>query len=456
MAFFLLLIYIALIFLRPQEWVPFMYGMRAVNYVAIPTIGATVFSMTQEETKLIKAPQSWLMLALFGAMLMSHAAHTYFAAFMETLTGDFLRVVILYFLITVLVTSVARLKAVVLVMVIGVLFMSWHGILQWHHGEGFGGYEPMIVHGTVRVLWLGFFNDPNDLALILVTVLPFLFSKVIAKRSMLPSRLLSALACVPIIYTVFITNSRGGWLAFGAMCCMFVIMHMKKKKLALIVAGLAFWALIGVGPDRLGISDDASSRQRVALWGAGNHMLKQWPLFGAGLGRFTEYSQYSQVAHNSFIQTWAELGMVGYFVWLSLMLATIKDSYALEQLERKDPDDEEGVAPPKGPKEPTALDMPPAPQESDAIDPEDKAELSRIGRAIIPAITGFMAASFFLSRSYIIPLYILCALGASSRAIYEDHAGPLPGAFVPKDLKMFAIITLVSVPGMWLTIRGLN
>ncbi len=435
-AFALLLVYVSLLFLRPQEWFRPLYGARVVLPVAVLTIGMTLLAFAQRrESRLITVPQDWLMLGLFGAILMSHVAHTYFAAFVSHFQ-DFGRIVLLYFLIVLLVTRLNRLKAIVFILILGALVMSWHGILQAHRGYGFGGLEPRHAD---RVIWVGFFDDPNDLALMLVAILPFLFSKVIARRALLPTRALSAAACVPIIYTVYLTNSRGGWLAFGVMVGIFIIMHLKQRKIALIMAGLAFWAFLAVGPDRLGISDDASARQRVALWGQGNRMLKQWPLFGAGMGRFTEYSIYSLVAHNTFIQCWAELGMVGYFAWLSLLLAVTKDSYLLGVLDRKKRRDRFAREPePRGPPDP------------------HRQELARFGRAMVTSLAGFIAASFFLSRTYIIPLYVLYGLGAAGRHIYEQRHGALPGAFSRKDLKWFALITVASVPAMWLTIRALN
>lgn len=443
-AFVMLLVYISLLFLRPQEWFRPMYGWRVVLPVAILTIGLTLLSLSQRRGgSIITVPQDWLMLGFYGAILMSHVAHTYLDALIEHFQS-FGRIVLLYFLIVLLVTRLNRLKAIIFILVLGGLLMSWHGILQAQRGYGFGGdlpmFRPLLQHGvTVRVRWVGFFHDPNDLALMLVAILPFLFSKVIAKRALLPSRVLAIAACVPILYTIYLTNSRGGWLALAVMVGVFIMIHMKHRKVAFIMAGLAFWAFLAIGPDRLGISDDASARQRIALWGTGNRLLKRWPLFGAGRGRFTEFSQYSQVAHNSFIHCWAELGMVGYFFWLSLLLAVVKDNYVLGLLDRRKPPEEPGREP-----------EPRAPPDADTV------ELARFGRAMLTSLAGFVAASFFLTRTYVIPLYVLCALGAAGRSIYEQRHGPLPGGFARKDLKLFAVITVLSVPAMWLTIRVLN
>ena len=45
-------------------------------------------------------------------------------------------------------------------------------------------------------------------------------------------------------------------------------------------------------------------------------MLKSKPVFGVGYGRFTEF--HRKVAHNSFVQTAAELGMLGAFVFIAI------------------------------------------------------------------------------------------------------------------------------------------
>ncbi len=112
--------------------------------------------------------------------------------------------VIAYFLIASLVNSTKRTRAIIVVMVLGCLFLTAHALLQKFRGYGFrrglrGRSDPSSTQGVVRVRGLGFFHDPNDLALMLVAILPFLFMGILGKTSNMPLRVFSLAACVPIV-----------------------------------------------------------------------------------------------------------------------------------------------------------------------------------------------------------------------------------------------------------------
>ena len=268
------------------------------------------------------------------------------------------------------------------------------------------------------------FHDPNDLALILVVILPFVLSTVLNKTESPALRALSVVSTIPIIYCIFLTDSRGGWLAFGVMGMVFLYLHLRNKKFAIVCAVVALPLIFAVGPSRMQTisADEGAGRGRLAAWGYGNRMLKQWPLFGAGKGRFTEFSDESREAHNSFVKCWAELGLFGYFFWLGLIVASLKDGYALSKVQSKDP---------------------------------DARELSRLGRASVAGMMGFLAAAFFLSRTYHQPLYVVFGLLAALRGIYERDFGKLTSGFVTRDCRYVLAAELLSIPALYLMVRVL-
>ena len=422
MAFGLLLFYTALLFVRPMEWVPWMLGWNILDYVAVAALVATLATLLNRDWKLEKAPQNWLMLGLFFACLMSHVRHTYLAALIETFQ-TFGKIVLFYFLISINVNTLRRVRLLIGVVVAGCLFMTLHGILQWHTGMGFGGQPPLIVQETKRVVAFGFFHDPNDLALMLVTILPFLVSKVFARGTAVLSRVLALAAITPMVYCIFLTNSRGGWLALGAMAVAYAALHLPRKR-GIVLGAIAFVAVMALGPSRMGTltADERAGRGRLVAWADGNRMLKQWPIFGAGKGRFTEFSEDSRVAHNSFVHCWAELGLFGYFFWLGLIVACLKDGLGLAKISSENPETQ---------------------------------EISRLARAGVAALVGFLAAAFFLSRTYIYPLYILFGLFAALRSIHETDFGRPESAFVRHDLRYVLIAELATIPGLYVLMRFL-
>ena len=424
LAYASLLLYMLVLFIRPQEWMAPLRELSILDWIVGATLVLYLAALAGRRTmKPLAAPESWLMLGLFFAMLMSHVRHTYLGGFLYTFQ-EFGKVLLLYFLIATLVDRVPRTKILILTMIAGCLFMAVHGILQAHTGVGFGGALPIIVDGVTRVRAFGFFHDPNDLALMLVAILPFLMSKALDAQAEVPARFLSVGAMIPVVYCIFLTNSRGGWLAFGAMLIAYACIHVRRKKLAVAVGALAFALVLALGPSRIhGLNtSDRSTLNRLAAWADGNAMLKRWPVFGAGWRRFTEFSEEDRVAHNSFVHCWGELGLFGYFFWLGLIIASVKDGLALSKVE------------PDG--------------------PEQRA-LSRLARAGLASLAGYLAAGFFLSRTYVHPLYILFALFAAWRAMYNRDFGALKSGFERRDLKYVLAAAMLSIPALYVLMRFL-
>lgn len=428
MAYAALLLYVAILFIRPQEWAPLVHGWPLEKITMALALVTWLGSITTTGWRVKAVPQNLLMLGLFAGILMSHISHTYFQATVDSFQ-DFGKIVLVFFLVSSLLTSPRRAKGLILVMILGGLFMAWDGITQWRTstplqaGMGITGTIPLIYEERVRVRSSGIFHDPNDLALILVTVLPFLITNVWRSGHNLIVRILSAAACVPSVLCVFYTNSRGGWLALGTMLMVYVAIHARRRKLGMIIAVLVFVAIFSLGPSRLGAlsSSEESAHERIIAWGEANQMLKANPLFGVGWGLFRDFTEENMVAHNSFAQCWGELGMFGYFFWLALVIASFKDSWALANV---------------------TGDYPEAP------------EYEQLGKTAFASFAGFIAAAMFLSRTYVIPLYVMFGLVAGLRTAYEREHGPLDRAFQNRQLRWVAVAAVVSVPALWLMIRA--
>ncbi len=429
MAYFFLLVYVLVLMIRPQEWIPSLQGQilgfGILDFVVAAILVTWVASLRGRKVTWKEPPQNLLMLGLFFAALMSHVRHTFLAAFIQTF-ADFGKIVLLYFFIVTLVNTPKRIKRFIGCVVIGTLLMAAHGIVQAHWGYGLGGQLPRTIHGVTRIRSFGFFNDPNDLALILVAMMPFLMTTVVSRFQNMGKRALSALALIPVLYAVYLTNSRGGWLSLGAMGLAFLYLNFSKK-LAVVLAVIMFAALVAMGPSRmatLGQDLGRSGRQRMVAWGDGNHMLKSNPIFGVGKGRFTEFSDESRVAHNSFVHTYAELGLLGYFFWLGLVLSCMKDTYVLSRLESQD---------------------------------RDALEIRALARATLAGLVGFMAASFFLSRGYVLALYLFFGIAAALRVLGNQHAGKIPSSFsFRRDTRKLVLAELASIPALWLFIRTMG
>jgi len=187
----------------------------------------------------------------------------------------------------------------------------------------------------------GLLQDNNDFSLAMVMNLPFLFYLAMEEKDKRVKWFLRITALLTVA-TVVATQSRGGFLAL-VMAYLFITARSRYKLLGLggaLVAGVIF--LIFIPPEYVErlktISDlkEASAASRIIAWKTAFVMIKANPFFGVGLGNFYyNYLAYCpireqlaatggltpHVAHNSFLQIWAEAGTVAFIV-LGLVIVT--------------------------------------------------------------------------------------------------------------------------------------
>jgi putative inorganic carbon (hco3(-)) transporter len=162
-------------------------------------------------------------------------------------------------------------------------------------------------------------------------------------------------------------------------------------------------------------SKERSAEERIEAWTVGIQLLRERPLTGAGYGNFTDHNPLT--AHNSFVLCFAELGLIGYFVWLGLIVLTYKGlSAVVERL------------------------------------PQDSEERKMAG-LLRSALVGFLACAWFLSRTYAPGLYFALAMCVATWWVAKQS---IPDAAVRteltavswrRDTLVMMAITLVGVYG---------
>ncbi len=310
MLYVVTMIYLGLIYVRPTEliegWAE-VPVVTAASAVAAPLLG---WALLEGRGRLLQLPQDCLLWALWAAITLSGLVAGLFGGAYAALTA-FAQVIFQYVLIRTAVRTTGQLRGAIFCLTAFMLLHAVSGILQVRTGVGFGGVEPMLYAGeTIRIRSVGIFNDPNDLALSMVSVIPFMIVTVVNPASGWMARGLALITLAPMLYAYYFTNSRGGIV--GLATCMAVIgwrRYGSKIGPFLIVASLA--GIVALGPSRLAEMDteEDSAQGRIQAWGEGLNMLQSRPLVGIGYGRFTEYNEL--VAHNSFVQILAELGLIG-------------------------------------------------------------------------------------------------------------------------------------------------
>ncbi|MGH6648968.1 O-antigen ligase family protein [Aquabacterium sp.] len=223
-----------------------------------------------------------------------------------------------------------------------------------------------------RVHGVGFFDDPNDFAQAIVMALPWLlwFSR--------PGRWFRNLVVLGMpagvmIYTIFLTNSRGALLGVASLVFFGIRNMLGTARTFMMMGVLGLASTIGSFTGGRGFTtQEESARQRIEAWYEGILMLRSSPLFGVGYGNFTD--RHYLTAHNSFVLCFSELGLLGYFCWIAMLVLAFKAASLV------------------------ADQAPPGSAERKA------------GDLLRSSFVGYVTCAWFLSRTYQPTLYVLLAL----------------------------------------------
>jgi hypothetical protein len=362
---------------------------------------------------LLKTPQSLalagLALAVFLSVLATGWAGGAVQAFQSFIPNAFA-----YFLVCLHCNSRRKFKFIVFLLLLVCLFVIVRGSIELRsivppekpaesstvEGDYLVGQQNQAGEWIYRLRGKNLVNDPNDFAQLVVCLVPLVF---IFWR---PKKRLWNAVCVllpvsALIYGAFLTHSRGFLLAFLAMAIVAGRRRIGTVP-AFILAGLMFFAASATnftgGRD---ISLDAGSG-RMDLWGGGMEALKSHPLFGVGFGRLPDVMGLT--AHNSIVVCAAELGLFGLFFWCLFLLPTLRDAFAMASPVQSQEGD---ATPPRDPLSPQGKRM---------TQDFNQEEITRVAQLIILSFTGFLVAGFFLSRAFVMTMFLI---GGMTEVVYE-------------------------------------
>ena len=361
-----------------------------------------------------KTPQTLALIGLAFATFMSVAVGAHWIGGGMPALLLFIPNAFAYFLVYLHCDSKKKFQAIVLMLLFVCLFVIAHGSIELRHGLPESGDVPS---GTMddsyflgmnndagqwfwRLRGMGQIKDPNDFAQLIVCVLPLAFIFWRPKKTF-RNILFVLLPVCALLFGAFLTHSRGCVVALMVMVIVAARRRLGTVR-SLIMAGVLFAAASALhftgGRE---ISTNAGE-DRTALWGEGMQLLKSHPFFGVGFGRMPDYA--TQTAHNSIVVCGAELGLFGLYFWSLFLFPTLRDAMVIASPEKVN----EG--------QPIVPEETPFPQMSRKIEALDKGEINRIGRLMVLSFTGFLVAGWFLSRAYVMTLFLL---GGMTEVIFE-------------------------------------
>lgn len=189
---------------------------------------------------------------------------------------------------------------------------------------------------------------PNVMAGSLVILLPIPLCWMFFSWSELKGleRILSSLGTVFVLGVLLLTQSRGAWIALGAIIVVFSLLRWRRGWIALILgAGVAIAVVYLLGIERIArgvaaFNTLSGESGRLATWARATYMIQDFPFTGIGMGSFLEvldtfYPFYPPSpgkifhAHNLFLQVAVDLGIPGLIAWLAILLCTLSISWQL-------------------------------------------------------------------------------------------------------------------------------
>jgi len=320
--FALFLLVNLLLFVRPVELLPVLEGLDIYLYLIVACLLVSLpnFARHAERHSPWRQPSTLCVLGMVPAVVLSHLAR--FDLWSAHVGGwNFLKTATYYLLLIVVVNTVSRLRTLLFCTALFTTLSAAVGILHYYGQIEVPALSVLEerrideITGEVtaipRLRATGIFNDPNDLAMI-ATVSVVICAYGLFDRTLGVFRIVWLAPLATLVWTVVLTQSRGGLLAFCAAGATFLLVRLGAS-MALIL-GLALAALAGAlfGGRQTEVwvaMSGGTGATRVQLWSEGLQLLKSSPLVGIGFGKYAESA--GQVAHNSFLHCLAELGLLG-------------------------------------------------------------------------------------------------------------------------------------------------
>ena len=495
MGFALTLLYILTAYLSPT----LLFGELAqYHFEVILAVLALLASLPSlPGSGISRAPQTYAIAGMGFAILASFVfaglARDAPSAFYEFLPDSFA-----FFLVALNCRTRRRLQLVVLTLVIGSGVFIVLGALALHAGaivspylydQGYEGNHIMRLRG------LGIVNDPNDFAQVLVSLIPCTFLSWKPKRFLWNGAFV-LFPCAFLLVGVFLTHSRGSVVALMAVIALAVYRRFGAIPAA-VMAGAIFAlssALSWSGGRDISVESGAD---RMDAWSVGLELIKSHPIFGVGYRRFTEYNNIT--AHNTIVVCAAELGFIGFFFWVLFVLSSVRESLLPRRQKssrvREESIAEESIAPsyaefplryagasdvhpnafmrispsPLGQAESTGAteSIGDAESTTDKTEPlagfaesapprESEAAVRQMAWIMVLCFTGFFVAGWFLSRAYVMWLFVY---GGMAHVVYRmavDRGIAPPPITFPRLLKLAFYASLGLLLFVYIILRLRN
>ncbi len=387
-AFAGLFLFTIIVYFRPYELVSWLsWATSMAFFVAILTLIVylpTQFGLEGSFTARPREVNLVLLLLLTGALSIPVAfdKSVAFNGF-----NEFLKVVVMFIVMINVVRTDKRLKAMLLLALITSCVVSAFAINDYRMGRFLHDLSFNRIRGTLGNL----FDNPNDLALHLVTMVPLAIGLFLASRGGL-KKLFFAGCAILISVGVIVTFSRGGFVGIICVAAMLAWRLAKSNKFliatGLPIALLLFFLLAPSGyKSRIASTTDDSGVQRREELKRSLFIAIHHPLFGVGMANYILYSDVNHASHNAYTQVASEMGIPALVFYVLFLITPLK---RLRRIGR----------------------------ETSATRKTSQYYYLAVG--LEASLIGYMVSSFFLSVAYLWYLYYLVGYAIALDRLYQS------------------------------------
>jgi O-antigen ligase len=417
--FFLFLLVNAALFVRAGEIVPALVGWNVYEFLILACLAVSFPAILQQFSakSLEERPVMVCVVGLLIAVVLSHLAQLHLA---EAATDgvDFFKVALYYMLFVALVDSPARLRTFLFWMLIFGAATVALAVLQYYGAITLPNLDQIVdaaqdkatgadVH-FMRLTGSGIFHDPNELG-VLISVLIVVSLYWLTDRRSGVVRFLWFAPLGFFLYAMTLTQSRGALLALMAGLAVLLVARFGLR--IALAASIVILPLLLFMPTR---QTDFSTQQgtaqdRLQIWSDALMTWRYSPLFGVGRDAFRQAE--GLVVHNSYLQMFVDLGLVGGMLFLGAFYLAVERLWRLGNVRKHAP-----------------------------LDPE----AHRLHPYICGMVACYSMGMMSLTLSYVLPTYTILAL-ATAFVRTSTVKPALPAARF--DLRLLGRLAIVAIGG---------
>ncbi len=404
-AFLGLLVFTGVVYGRPQDYSKLAEGIHLAQLVVGATGLIYLFTLLRG-----KAPMQWSTeLKLVLGLTFWFAAGIPFAFWrggsFTTFTSEWMRTVIIFFLLTQTVFTLDRVRKLMWVILSCELLVSLMTIIN---------PDTLKVEMGGRLIGTGAgFLSGNNLGIAAATTLPYIAALVVLSKSWFRAILLFSTFAL-VMWMVVLTASRASLIAIffslGLVWVMVLRDSFKARLIGLVFlaaialamanAPASFWERISTiwaeesyATSSAAASAGASEYQRKALFWRSVRATLENPILGLGLMNFQNWSKEvtgsvleMKGTHNTYTQIASEAGIPALLMFISLLFVCLRNMWRINRFSRSH---------------------------------AGHAELGLLARATFVSLVCFMFTAFFAHLGYDCFLYYLAGMGVALESVHQ-------------------------------------